>query len=261
VSKDPNSVIRCGLFRQLATAVSGNGNFSRFLEEAESVRRKFPGTRLAICASAILADNEYQQGNYVSAIKVFKAELFAEHRSESAIIEDISSLIVLYNVNTLRTQGIDSGKFYESLAKYCYSLNRNGASVFCYRQSAKAKGFSLDAFERAASKFTKYSNTTAENEIWFWKGLFAAEDGDLMSAGLLYEKFLKTDAMSILAARAYYDTARARMLLGQYAEASEAITEAKRISPCESVIQMEWEIADAAASLRGRRESSTNTRI
>ncbi len=261
VSQDPNSVIRCALFRQRAMALSGDGDFSRFLEKAESARRKFPGTRLAKCASAILADNQYQQGNFVSTIKVFKPELFAEHWSESAIIEDISSLVVLYNVNTLRTQGIDLGKLYESLAKYCYSLNRNAASVFCYRQSAKAKGFSLDAFERAASKVVKYCNTTAENEIWFWKGLFAAEDGDLMAAGLLYEKFLKTDTTSILAAKAYYDTARARMVLGQYSEARDAIAEVKRISPCESVIQLEWEIADPAPSLRGRREGSTNTKM
>ncbi len=261
VSQEPNSVIRCGLFRQRAIAHTVDGNSDQLLKKAELVRRKFPGTRLATSASAILADNEYQQDNFVSAIKVFKPELFAEHRPESAIIEDINSLIVLYNVNTLRTQGIDLGKVYEGLAKYSYSLNRNATSAFCYRQSAKVKGFYLEAFKRAASKATKYSNTTAENEIWFWKGLFAAEDGDLMAAGLLYEKFLKTDAMSILAARAYYDTARARMLLGQYAEARDAITEAKRISPCEPVIQMELEIADAAASLRSRRESSTNIRM
>ena len=126
---------------------------------------------------------------------------------------------------------------------------------------AKAKGFSLDAFEHAASKVANYCNTTPENEIWFWKGLFAAEEGDLMAAGLMYERFLKTDATSILAARAYYDTARARMVLGQYSEAGDAIAEAKRISPCEPIIQLEWELADSTLPLRGSGESSTNTKM
>ncbi|MBW7989250.1 MAG: hypothetical protein FVQ84_04430 [Planctomycetes bacterium] len=257
VTQDPNSVIRCALFRQRALALSRDRNFGLFLEKAESVRRKFPGTRLDTCASAVLADNQYQQGNFVSAIEAFKPGLFTDDCSEPAMIEDISNIVVLYNVNTLRIQGIDLGKVYETLAKYCCSLNRNAVAAHCYRQSAKAKGFSLDAFESAASKIANYCNTTPENEIWFWKGLFAAEEGDLMAAGLMYEGFLKKDATSILAARAYYDTARARMVLGQYSEAREAIAEAKRISPCESVIQLEWEIADPALSLRGR----TNTKM
>ena len=245
VAQDPNSVIRCAVFRQCALALSGDRNFGRFLEKAESVRRRFPGTRLATCATAVLADNQYQQGNFVLAFEAFKPGLFAEHRSEFAIIEDISSIVMLYSVNTLRTQGIDLGKVYETLAKYCHSLSRNAVAVHCYKQSAKAKGSSLDAFDRAVSKVANYCNTTPENEIWFWKGLFAAEEGDLMAAGLMYERFLKTDATSILAARAYYDTARARMVLGQYSEARDAIAEAKRISPCEPIIQLEWELADS----------------
>ncbi len=258
VTQDPNSVIRCALFRQRTLALSDDSNFDQFLEKAESVRRKFPRTGLATCATAVLADNQYQQSNFVSAFEAFKPGLFAENRSEPAIIEDISSIEVLYNVNTVRTQGIDLGKIYEALAKYCFSLNRNAVAVRCYRQSAKAKGYSLDAFESAASKITNYCNTTPENEIWFWKGLFAAEESDLMAAGLMYERFLKTDSTSILAARAYYDTARARMVLDQYSEAREAIAEAKRISPCETIIQLEQEINDTAHSLRRSRESYTN---
>jgi len=261
VAQDPNSVIRCAVFRQRALALSGDRNSGRFLEKAKSVRLRFPGTRLATCATAVLADNQYQQGNFVSAFEAFKPGLFAEHRSESAIIEDLSSIVVLYNVNTLRTQGIDLGKVYETLAKYCHSLSRNAVAVHCYKQSAKAKGFSLDAFERAASKIVNYCNTTPENEIWFWKGLFAAEEGDLMAAGLMYERFLKTDATSILAAKAYYDTARARIVLDQYSEARDAIAEAKRISPCESIIQLELELADSTLPLRGSGESSANTKM
>lgn len=242
VLENPNSPLCCAVFRYRILVLS-KADATGALEMAESVRQRFPGTKLAVYATTVLADNEYQQGNFVFALEAFKPAIFTESKSETEIIEDIDNTVTLYNANTLRPQGVDSGKIYESLAKYTHGLGRNTVAVHCYRQSAKAKGFSIEAFERAAPEDTKYCNTGPENEIWFWKGLFTAEEGDLIAAAMIYERFLKADSSGILAAAAYYNTARAKMALGWYVEAKETIAKAKSISPCLPVIKLEQELA------------------
>ena len=242
VAQNPDSAIRCAVFRQRALALSDSKNFNGLLEMAESVRQKFPETRLATCATAVLADHRYQQGNFVSALEAFKLGLLAKHRPEPAIIKDIDNTLTLYNAYTLRTQGIDSGKLYKALAEYFHRSGRYAVAVHCYRQSAKAKDFSLDVFERAASEIAKYCNTGPENEVWFWKGLLTAEEGDLMTAAFIYEHFLKVDDSSILAAKALHTLARAQMALGWYPEAKETVAKAKSISSCQPVIELEQEL-------------------
>ena len=181
--------------------------------------------------------------NYVSILEIFKPNLFAKDKPETVIIEDIDKNLVLYRANTLQTQGVDVGRVYESLAEYTQNLGLDTTAIHCYKQNAKARGFSIEAFERAAVVNTKYCNTGPENEIWLWKGLFAAEKGDLMAAAMIYQRFLKADDSSILAAAAYYNVARANMSMGWDAEAKGAIAKAKLISPCKPVIELERELA------------------
>ena len=250
VLQNPNSEICCAVFGHRALELSRAKKFDQVSELAKWIQMKFPETKLAVCATAALADNQYRQGNYVSALLTFKPKFLTQDRPESEITKDIDSTLTFYKANTLRTQGIDSGKVYEALAKYTNSLGLNALAVHCYKKSATIRGFDLSTFEDAASETIKYSNSTPDAEVWFWKGLFAAEHGNLMTAAMTYKRFLKTDTSSILAARAYYDTARARMALGQYFEARDDIAEAKRISPCEPIIQLERELNNSTSPLR-----------
>ena len=254
VSQNPNSEVCCGYFRYKVLKLSRAKNFDQLLELARRICAKFPGTKLSTYATAVLADTQYQLGNFAFALEALKPDLFAEHQPEHTIIKDIDNLLAYYSVNTSRPQGIDSSQVYESVAEYAHSLSRDAVAVHCYKKSARAKGFDLEVFEKAASKTTKYSNSTPDVEVWFWKGLFAAEEGDLAAAAMTYEHFIKKgDDTSILAARAYYDIARARMALGQYSEAKDAIEKAKRISPCEPIIQLERELGNSTGPLSLRR--------
>ena len=131
--EDPNSAIWCAAFRQRTMTLSETEDPGQLVKMAESVRGRFPKTRLATCATAVLADNHYRQGNYVLALKVFKPGLFAEHRSESEIIEDIDNTVAIYNANTLQVQGIDLGKLYQALAQHCHRLGLIRVAVHCYK--------------------------------------------------------------------------------------------------------------------------------
>lgn len=244
ITEEPDSSLCRGFFRNRIITLLNTKNFTYALKLAKLVRRRFPGTKLADCAAAVLADSEYQKGNYISALEIFEPEIFSKDKPETAIIENIDKTLALYNANTLRMQGVDTGKIYESLAESLQNQGRYAVAVHCYRQSAKAGGFSIEAFERAAPEDTKYCNADAENEIRFWKGLLATEKGDLMTAAMIYQRFLKADDSSILAAVAYYNTARAKMTLGWYGEATEAIAKAKAISPCGPVVELEQKLTE-----------------
>ncbi len=249
VLQNPNSEMCCAVFGHRALGLSRAKKFDQVLELARMVQTKFPETKLSLCAKAVLADKQYEQDNYIAAVLVFKSNLLTQGRPESEVIKDIDNTLTLYEANTMLTQGIDSGKVYEILAKRSFNLGWNAVAVHCYKKSAAARGFELKTFEDAASESTRYSNSVPDTEVWFWKGLFAAEEDDLMTAAMTYKRFLKTDTTSILAARAYYDTARARMALGQYSEARDAIDEAKRICPCEPINQLEQDLNNSTNDL------------
>ena len=244
ITKEPDSDLCRGFFRNRILTLLNAKDFAGASELAKSVHRRFPGTNLAGCAAAVLADSEYRKGNYISALKTFEPEIFSKDKSETTIIEKIDKTLALYSANTLQIQGIDTGKIYESLAESIQNEGRHTIAVHCYRQSAKVRGFSIETFARAAPEDTKYCNAEPENEIWFWKGLLAAENGDLMTAAMIFQRFLKIDDSSILAAAAYYNTALAKMTLGWYSEATEAITKAKSISPCRPVVKLEQKLAE-----------------
>jgi len=219
VLQNPNSEICCAVFGHRALGLSRTKKFAQVLELAKMVQTKFPETKLSLCAAAVLADNHYQQDNYISAMLAFKPKFLAQDRPESEIIKDIDSTLTLYEAKTLQTQAIDSGKVYEVLAKYTYNQGWNAVAVHCYRKSAAVRGLDLKTFEEAASETTRYSNSVPDVEVWFWKGLFAAEEDDLMTAAMTYKRFLKTDTTSIC--------------------------------PCESINQLEWDLKNSTNNSRG----------
>lgn len=246
ISRDPNLEITCAIFRYVALSFYREKNRGQLWELAQQIQSNFPETKLATCAAAVLADKHYQKGNYVFALQAFEPELFTQRYPEAEIVSNIDTVIAVYRANTLRVQGVDTSKIYKAVADYNFNQGRNEVAIHCYKQSAKARGRGLEVFQAAAPKAINYCNSTPDAEVWFWRGLFAAYDDDLNTGAVIYERFLDQDETSILSARAYYDIARARMVSSKYSEAKEAITKAKKISPCKPVIELESELNDAA---------------
>lgn len=129
---------------------------------------------------------------------------------------------------------------YQDVADFTIDAKLNAVVVHCLKRVAELRGLKLDVFEKGARKGLKYCNSGPENEVWFWKGMLAAEDGDMTTSTRAYEEFLKRESNSILAARAYYDIARAKMMLGQ--DAKVTLAKAKALSPCEPVIELEQKV-------------------
>ncbi len=212
---------------------------SRFYvhELARWVATQFKDAKLTACAMAILADTHYMQGRYVEAIEVFQPRLFSEIQTEPKTVENIVNTLLYYRANTLLQDTIDQRQIYQGLADKASKLGLNIVALHCQRTIAEIEGLSLERFEKSARKGVKYCESDPENEVWFWKGLVTAEGGDLGKAAAAYEHFIQSDGKSILAARAYYDIARAKMAIGE--DAREWIAKSKALSPCDAVIQLE----------------------
>ena len=198
---------------------------------------QFKDTPLAACAMAVLADVHYKQGLDVEAIEVFQPRLFSSSQTESKMVENIENALANYRANTLLLGNIDQGRIYQGLADKASGLGLNIVALHCQRKVAAIEGLSLERFEKSAKKGVKHCESSPENELWFWKGLVAAEAGDLDKAAAAYEHFVQGDGKSVLAARAYYDIARAKMAIGE--DAKEWIAKSKALSPCDAVIQLE----------------------
>lgn len=199
---------------------------------------EYEGTALAICARTILADNEYlRNNNYVLALRIFAPELFGQSRLEPKIVESLEEAIAGYRANTLLPRGLDMESLYRSVADFAIDAKLNAVAVYCQKRVAELRGLKLDVFEQGARKGVKYCNSGPENEVWFWTGMLAAGDGDMTASTRAYEEFLKREVNSVLAARAYYDVAKAKMMLGQ--DAKEILAKAKALSPCLPVIELE----------------------
>ncbi len=198
---------------------------------------RFKDTRLSACAMAVLADAYYKQGFYVEAVEAFLPELFSGNQSELKTVENIENTLAYYRANTLLLDTIDLERIYQGLADKASGLELNIVALHCQRKVAAIEGLSLEHFEESAQKDVKYCESSPENEFWFWKGLVAAEAGDLGKAAAAYEHFVQGDGKSVLAARAYYDIARAKMAIGE--DAREWVAKSKALSPCDAVIQLE----------------------
>jgi hypothetical protein len=202
---------------------------------------EYKGTDLAICARTILADNEYRRNNdYVLALRAFAPGVFGQSSPEPKIVEALEGAIAGYHANTLLPRGLDMESLYQAVADFAMDAKLNAVALHCRKRVAELRGFKLDVFERGARRGVKYCNSGPENEVWFWTGMLAAEDGDMTTSTKAYEKFLKREGNSVLAARAYYDVAKAKMMLGQ--DAKVALAKAKALSPCEPVIELEQKV-------------------
>lgn len=206
-------------------------------ELSQWAANQFKDTRLAACATAVLADTYYEQGLYVEAVEAFQPELFSGNQSESKTVETLEDVLVSYRANTLLQSTIDAERIYKALGEEALISELYVVALHCQRKIAQTKGISLDAFQRSAQKGVKYCESSPENELWFWKGLIAASEEDLGTAAAAYERFVRGDGKSVLAARAYYDIARAKMAIGE--DAKSWIAKAKALSPCDAVVQLE----------------------
>lgn len=227
------------VLRYLALRSQKGQEDSRFYVQdlAQWVTTQFKDSKLTACAMAILADTHYTRGHYVEAIEVFQPGLFSGSQTESKTVENIENSLVYYQANTLLQGTIDQERIYQALADKASGSGLNIVALHCQRKVAAIEGLSIERFEKSAKKGVKYCESGPESEIWFWKGLVAAERGDLGRAAAAYEHFIQADGKSVLAARAYYDIARSKMAIGE--NAREWIAKSKALSPCDAVIQLE----------------------
>lgn len=214
-------------------------------ELSEWAASQFKDPRLTACAMAVLADTYYERRLYVKALEVYQPRLLSGTSSESKKVEHIENALASYRANTLLQTTIDPKRIYDALGEEAGKLGLNTVALHCQRKIAQTTGLSLDGFERSASQGVKFCNSGPENEVWFWRGLAAAGDMDLGSAAAAYERFVQEDGNSVLAARAYYDIARAKMAVGD--DARGWIAKAKALSPCDSVIRLERQLGTTFA--------------
>jgi tetratricopeptide (TPR) repeat protein len=208
---------------------------------------QFPSTKLSACATTALADMYYKRGAYDRTIEALQPGLFSGSQTEAQEIEAIESSLVSYRVNTLLQATVDPERIYAALSKKADASGQQVLNLHCQRKIAELRGWSLEDFERSALKGVKHSESGPENEVWFWKGLLAVSEGDLGAATVAYERFVQRDGKSILAARAYYDIARAKLAIGE--DATAWVAKARDLSPCEAVIKLERRL-DTKASAR-----------
>lgn len=202
---------------------------------------EYKGTDLAICARTALADNEYRKNNdYVLALRAFAPGVFRQNSPEPKIVEALEEAIAGYRASTLLPRGLDISSLYQAVADFAINAKLNAVAVHYQRRVAELRGLKLDIFEQGARRGLKYCNSGPENEVWFWTGMLAAEDGDMSTSTRAYEEFLKREGNSVLAARAYYDVAKAKMMLGQ--DPKGTLAKAKALSPCKPVIELEQKV-------------------
>ncbi len=231
--------------RYMALKLDKGPEDAGILEVVRWAATEFKGTQLAACALAILADTQYDQGREAEAVEAFQPGLFSGNQAETRIVENIETAVTSYRTSSLLPRAVDLERIYNALSQKAGGLGLNVVALHCQRKIAETKGLSLEDFARSAPKGVKYCDSNPENEIWFWKGLIAADAADLGTATAAYERFLQQDGQSVLAARAYYDIARTKMALGE--EAREWIAKAKALSPCEAVTQLERRLTTKVA--------------
>jgi tetratricopeptide (TPR) repeat protein len=234
--------------RYLALQTHKRKDDSSFQELLMWAATQFQDTKLGPYATAALADLFYEQGSYTKAIETFQPGLFSANHPEDKLVEHIESTLASYRAKTLLPATVNPERVYKALGEQAAESQQHIVNLHCQRRIAELRGLSLEDFERSALRGLKRCESGPENEVWFWKGLLMAGEGDFDAALAAYERFLQGDGKSVLAARAYYDIARAKMALGEDARAW--ITKAKALSPCEAVLQLEKRL-DPKVPMRG----------
>lgn len=241
MAQAPKQECACAIVRYLNLVGSREQGQQMVQHIARWAVVEYKGTDLVMCARIALADNEYRRSNdYVLALRAFAPGLFGQNSPEPKIVEALEEAIAGYRASTLLPLGLDMESLYKAVADFAIDAKLNAVAVHYQRRVAELRGLKLDVFERGARRGVKYCNSGPENEVWFWTGLLAVEDGDIITSTRAYEEFLKRERNSVLAARAYYDVARAKMTLGQ--DAKETLAKAKALSPCEPVIELEQKV-------------------
>jgi hypothetical protein len=231
----------CAIVRYLSMVGSREQGQQMVQRIAMWAAMEYKGTDLVMCARTALADSEYRRNNdYVLALRAFEPGLFGQDSPEPKIVEALEEAIAGYRASTLLPLGLDMEILYQAVAEFAIDAKLNAVAIHCQKRVAELRGLKLDVFEWGARRGVKYCNSGPENEIWFWTGMLAAEDGDIITSIRAYEKFLQREVNSVLAARAYYDVAKAKMTLGQ--DAKETLAKAKALSPCEPVIELEQKV-------------------
>jgi hypothetical protein len=222
----------------------------RIQELLQWAETQFKNTKLSVCATAALADTYYMQASYAKVIDAFQPEFFSGNQSEAQMVENLENILASYRANTLLQTTIAPERIYEAVSQKAGPSGHPVVDLHCQRRIAELRGLSLEGFEQSAVKGVKHCESGPEKEVWFWRGLIAAGEGDLGAATAAYEHFLQGDEKSVLAARAYYDIARTKMALGE--DAKVWTTKAKALSPCDAVLQLEQRLG-TTASARGAR--------
>jgi tetratricopeptide (TPR) repeat protein len=223
--------------RYMALKHRAGQEYRRIEELARWAATQFQDAQLVACATAVLADTYYDRGRYAEALEAFQPGLFAADQPQGRIVENLENALQRYRTNTLLQNTLQEEWIYRALADKASGLGLKTVALHCVRKVAESRGLSLESFAQAALPGVKPCDSGPENEIWFWEGLIAAEEGDLGTAAAAYLRFVQGDAGSVLAAKAYYDIARAKMALGE--DAREWVTKAKALSPCEAVKRLE----------------------
>jgi tetratricopeptide (TPR) repeat protein len=223
--------------RYMALKHRAGKEYGRIEELARWAATQFQDAQLVACATAILADTYYDRGRYAEVLEAFQPGLFAANQPQAQIVEKLEDALRRYRTDTLLQNTLEVERLYRALGDKAGSLGLTTVALHCVRKIAELKGLSLEDFAQAAPPGLKRCNSGPENEIWFWEGLVAAEEGDLSTAAAAYERFVQGDTTSVLAAKACYDIARAKMALGEDAQAW--VAKAKALSPCEAVKQLE----------------------
>jgi tetratricopeptide (TPR) repeat protein/regulation of enolase protein 1 (concanavalin A-like superfamily) len=246
MAEPANAQVAVVALRYMALKTLGGRKDDHIQELLKWATTQFNDTRLSVSATAALADTYYERGSYAKVIETLEPELFSGGQSESTIVENVENALASYRANTLLQATISPERIYEALSDMAGRFKHHAVNLHCQRRIAEIKGLSLEGFEQSALKGVRYSEGGPENEVWFWRGLIAAGEGDLGTAAAAYERFLQGDTKSILAARAYYDIARTRMAIGE--DAREWIAKAKALSPCEAVIRLERRLGASASA-------------
>lgn len=238
ILQHPDSDVSCVFLRHRLSKLARQNKSQEQIDLISRIRTSQSETKLAACATEFHANTFFKLGHYLYALEVIQPGILSPDRDEVTITDDLDSLLTTY-ANVRAEPVIDHSHIYKRCAMYAQNLGLFIVACHCYRRCATIRGCSLIPFESHNVVPTNQKDIPARAEIWFWRGMIHAKDENLASAAMAYATYLQYDKTSVLAARALYDTARARLTAGQYEKAQYAIRQAKKLSPCPLVLELE----------------------
>lgn len=241
--KYPNSGLCCAIFKYLTEQLTKAQKHDQLIALCNGYNTNYPETRLASCANTILIETHFRLGNHVTALETADSQLFSSSQSSTDVINNINKLLDKYNIETMQFEDIILDQVFENLARHTHKIGMYDVAIHLYQRAIVLTCLDLDTFEiRTDSR----NRTTQQiiSEVYFWRGLLNSERGNLAEAAIAYEIFIEksNDKTSSMAARAFYDIARAHMVLGQYQDAEQALAKAKSIRKCRPIRELDWKL-------------------